>query len=94
MTGFLLDVQFTVEGTKEAQCFLNMSENIDVVSAPFTGGRKVIEDIPGVTKEVTVTYEQLRVLPEKTDIWASAIGPSGGAGVSCRFDIVMLSNLT
>ena len=90
-TGYLAAVRFTCEGSKASDFYLNKVENADDVTVPYTGRRLIISS-PGVVGTQFREFKQYRALPAKTDVWVSAVGPSGGASCSAAFDIILVAN--
>ena len=88
------DLLIQVKADQTAAVYADFSTDVraaDDTSAPF-GPKRLIERLIGVTGERTVRFTQLVALPEKTDVWVSAIGPSGGAAVVSKFELTVVGN--
>lgn len=81
----------SVDGAKATTVYYYQRRNADVVAAPFTGKRlwKAYEGLSGPIESEFSSYPSF---PAKTDIWAAAVGPAGGAGVSASFDLVLVDD--
>lgn len=84
--GYLKALSITVEGTKEVAVEIWKRENADDITAPMTPAI-LLERYNGVTGDVQHKFAQYHVLPPKTDVWAVATGPSGGAAVTLAMEI-------
>ena len=85
-TGYLMRVDVGVDSSKTATVELFERLNADDVTTPFSP-KRLIWDFDGVSGQVSEKLESPLVLPAKTDIWWSCIGPSGGAPVDVAYDI-------
>jgi len=88
-TAYVLLARTYVAGNKNADVFFWQRQDADVTSAPFTG-KRMWHPIDQVQGPAGGDHPIPHVFPAKTDIWASAVGPSGGAAVSTRMFIALL----
>lgn len=84
--GYLEALSITVEGAKEVAIEIWKRENADDITAPMTPAI-LLERYNGLTGDVQHAFRQYHVLPPKTDVWAVATGPSGGAAVTLAMEI-------
>ena len=88
---FIRRLGVSVESSKPTTVKFFQHQNADDVSAPFTGTRLVFAfaGLAGVASENFEAY--IGPFPAKTDIWARATGPTGGAAISATMDIVLVT---
>lgn len=90
--GFVRRLGAGVDGNKQAQILFFQRQNADVVTAPMQG-KRLMHEFSELSGTITLDLKSyLGPFPSRTDIWASAIGPSGGAAISASFDIVLIRN--
>jgi hypothetical protein len=90
-TAYITNAWAVLDGTKPATIRLWQSRDADDVTTPFTG-KRIIRNFPGVTGSLRHQVEALVAVPEKSDIWMSAIGPSGGVGIAAGFDLNLVDD--
>lgn len=88
---FIRRVAADVGGSKSADVFFCQRTSADTVSAPFTASRLFHEfaELNGPISETFTSYKG--PFAAKTDLWASAVGPTGGGAISAEFDIVLIN---
>lgn len=94
-TGILTGKVFSVEAsaTKSGRVYFFTRENVDQVSAPFSG-MMLKEQHDGVTGVNTIDPDApLLVLPEKTDLGFMAYGDGGVISCSVDFQVLLIDNL-
>jgi len=80
----------SVEGNKAADVYFWQRQKADVVTTPFTSPR-IWSTFTGIQGNVEREFKSyVGPFPSKTDIYVTAIGPSGGAGVASQFDLVII----
>lgn len=87
-----LHVGIAQSANKEASIRVWRRENADDVSAPFSGGKRLVYAFDEVSEFLTLDHLAFISFPEKTDIWASAIGTGGGTLVDVQFDLYVVDN--
>lgn len=89
--GFIRRIGASVDGTKPADVNFYQRQNADDVTAPYTARRLFFSfaQLTGAVSESLQSY--IGPFPAKTDVWASAVGPTGGAGIGADFDIVLVN---
>ena len=90
-TAYIVSLSIFVDTNKTAQVYLWQRQNADDVSAPFTG-KRIWRPFDGVSGAVDGPVAFPYVFPAKTDIWASGVGPSGGAGVAVEMHIALVDD--
>ena len=80
-----------MDASKPADVFFFQRQNADTVAAPFTAPR-IWHTISGLSGSDEHDFASYPSFPAKTDIWVSAIGPTGGAPISGEFDLVLVDN--
>ncbi len=90
-TAYVASLSIYVDSNKTAQVYLWQRQNADDVSAPFTG-KRIWRPFDGVSGPVDGPVAFPYVFPAKTDIWASGIGPSGGAGIAVEMHIALVDD--
>jgi len=90
-TGYLIHVTFQASGNKASDFYLWRRFNADTVSAPY-GVKRLIEYFSGVVDHLGRDWDVPVKLPEKTDIWASALGAGAGTNGICTFDLILVDN--
>lgn len=88
---FIRRISVTTEGQKNTTVEFYQRQNADDVTTPFTGSRLLysFDNLDGNASENFGAY--LGPFPSYTDIWAQAVGPTGGASVSATMDIVLVT---
>ena len=90
-TAYVVSLSIFVDTNFSARVYLWQRQNADDVSAPFTG-KRIWRPFDGVSGAVDGAVAFPYVFPAKTDIWASAIGPSAGAGVSVEMHVALVDD--
>lgn len=90
-TALITGIDGGVDSGKYATVNLNTRSAAQTTSAPFAA-RRVRYTLAGVTGPFTVDFHSYLSVPEKSDIWLSALGPSGGASVSGTFSLYLVEN--
>jgi hypothetical protein len=90
-TGYLTHASFSSAGNKAADFYMWRRFNADTVAAPY-GVKRIIETFNGVAESLDRSWDVPIKLPEKTDIWASAVGAGTGTNSSVAFDIILVDN--
>ena len=90
-TAFIRRLGVTVEANKATTVHYFQRQNADDVVTPYTGKRLVFSfaGLTGSASEMFGAY--IGPFPAKTDIWAQATGPTGGATISATMDIVLVT---
>lgn len=81
----------SVTSTKVTDVVFFARQNADTVSAPYAPAR-VWKTLLGFQGTESISYETYPAFPAKTDIWAAAYGPAGGAAVGVKLDILLLKD--
>lgn len=86
----VLGVGFNVSSSKIGKLVFNTRAGADIVAAPFTT-RVVSSIIDGESGRNDVPREELgSTLPEKTDIWGSAIATAVNTEISARIALLLI----
>lgn len=81
----------SADATKSTEVYLWQRQNADDVSTPFAPVRLInAKEIGGGT--TVISFSTYGVFPAKTDLWASALGPSGGGAVTVTADYVLVDD--
>lgn len=91
-TGYLLIKKVGVEGNKNVDVFMNLRDNSDTLTAPFSAIRVVELDkaLAGQTTEMFVAPQLIGVGP--TDMWFTAKTAAGTSAVSIEAEIVLVDD--
>lgn len=88
--GYLCRYSGEIDGTKTATIHVNMRENFDNVVAPFAP-KRVLQLLSGISGPFEKVLKAYTHVPPKSDVWISAIGPSGSAAISSQFDMYLVN---
>lgn len=88
---YIRRLSVSVEANKPTTVNFFQRRNADVVSTPFQGTRLFFSfaGLADYASEHMDAY--IGPFPPKTDIWAQATGPTGGAAISATMDIILVN---
>lgn len=92
-TGFLVSLSARVDGDKTGTISIWGRGQADITNAPF-GSRVLLGRIPRIVGRKEKPLKTFPPIPEKTDIWATAIKTEGGAATSAGVDyqLILIKN--
>ncbi len=91
-TGFLQQYSASVNATKTADVSLWQYQNADDVTVGFDGSMRLIGTNVGLEGGFINDFRCYPRLPEKTDIWWTAMSSAGNSNVEATYDIVIVPN--
>ena len=92
-TAYLMRLNVVVDGSKSATVRMYQRRNADDVSAPFSGGRRIVHAFDALLGEASKMFPVFPGFPEKTDIWVAATKDSSGTtSVGAQFDLVLVDD--
>jgi hypothetical protein len=89
-TGYLTKILFGSNAGESSSFSVWRRDDSDTIAAPF-GAKELIYNAPYLKTMVFMPMEVPVKLPEKTDIWMTCIGGTGGSYVTGSFDIILVS---
>jgi hypothetical protein len=91
-TGWIREWHVIVEGGQPSTITMWQRQNADNVTAPFTSKRVLyaLEQAEGLVDLDFPKY--LGPLPERTDVWVSAVGTASNPGIASSFDLLLVDN--
>jgi len=88
---FIRRLGVTVESNKVTTVNFFQRQNGDDVTTPFTG-KRLFFSFAGLTDNASEMFgAYIGPFPAKTDLWAQATAPVGGAAISATMDIVLVT---
>lgn len=88
--GFITEIGYSVGATQTlANLLLWMRPGADDVTTPFVGKRVLFEDFT-LTGHGEIRFRYPIEVDEKSDVWVSAIGNSGGEDASAKFSLILV----
>lgn len=95
VTAYILGFRIGVDGNKDATLLLNIRQNYDNVSAPFDAPITVarFDGLTGLNAiKPFAPIGGVVLLPEKTDIWFSALTSAGTSSVTVQYQLLLVDN--
>lgn len=90
-TVYLTNLRVDVESSKSVTVWLYQCQNADDITVPVSPKRQILR-LPGLTEHSEHPFTQYVAIPEKSDIWVEALGPSGGASIAVGFEMLRVQN--
>lgn len=90
-TLYFRQLAVSADASKSTEIYLWQRRNADDVTTPFSSRRLInAKEVGGGT--TVIRFATYGVFPAKTDLWASALGPSGGGAVTMTADYVLVAD--
>lgn len=91
--GYFMGGTVQVDSQKPAEVRLWIRTAADTVAAPF-GPKQIVARVIGLAEHLEQRRQAFVEIPEKTDVWSSAVASSNGTGVDISYDLVLVRNET
>ena len=91
-TGYLTQYSASVDATKTSDVSLWMYQNADDWVSGFDGGMRLIGTNVGMEGGFVNNFRFYPILPEKTDIWWTAMTSAGSSSVEATYDLIIVKN--
>lgn len=85
-------VNISVSSAKEVDISFYQFPNIDDVSAPFTGAKRLVQLFEGMLSSVPFRYDPPMVFAAKTDLWFAGLVSAGSGAASVEYGGVLVTN--
>ncbi len=88
---FLTIARVFVDGTKRADVRLFTRDRADDVAAPFSSPR-MMQEFPGLAGDESHEFDTWIQIPERSDIWFSAVATASGTPIDVSFDLILVDD--
>ena len=89
---YLVSMVRSVSTNQDASVRLYQRQNANDTATPFSGVKRLIHIADGLIGGDAIDFPLMPNFPAKTDIWAAAVGPAGGASVSVDFNLILVDD--
>ena len=89
---YVVGFNLTAASSKEVTVYVNIAEDADDVTTPFTGAKRRVSEYPSIGNNAPFTYTVPLRVRAKTDIWVSGFTSSTTADISVEYVGVLIED--